>query len=105
MSTCSATLPPDALSRRRRELPMVKVEKNYVFEGLGGKGSLLDVFEGRRQLIVYHFMFGPDDTEGHNSCSLLVDTSATRSICLHSTPRSRSCRGRRSGNSRPSGNG
>jgi predicted dithiol-disulfide oxidoreductase (DUF899 family) len=52
---------------------MVKVDKDYVFEGPGGKVRLLDVFEGRRQLIVYHFMFSPDDTEGHNSCSLLVD--------------------------------
>jgi predicted dithiol-disulfide oxidoreductase (DUF899 family) len=67
------TLRQDALGGRRRELPMVKVDKDYVFEGPGGKVRLLDVFEGRRQLIVYHFMFSPNDTEGHNSCSLLVD--------------------------------
>jgi predicted dithiol-disulfide oxidoreductase (DUF899 family) len=67
------TLRQDALSARRRELPMVAVEEDYVFEGAGGKVRLLDVFEGRRQLIVYHFMFAPGDTEGHNSCSLLVD--------------------------------
>lgn len=67
------TLRQDALSERRRELPMVKVDKDYVFEGPGGKTRLLDMFEGRRQLIVYHFMFAPDATEGHNSCSLLVD--------------------------------
>jgi predicted dithiol-disulfide oxidoreductase (DUF899 family) len=67
------TLRQDALGERRRALPMVKVGKDYVFEGPGGKIRLLDVFEGRRQLIVYHFMFSPDDTEGHNSCSLLVD--------------------------------
>jgi predicted dithiol-disulfide oxidoreductase (DUF899 family) len=67
------TLRQDALGERRRALPMVKVDKDYVFEGPGGKVRLLDVFEGRRQLIVYHFMFSPDDTEGHNSCSLLVD--------------------------------
>jgi predicted dithiol-disulfide oxidoreductase (DUF899 family) len=67
------TLRQDALSARRRELPMVKLDKNYVFEGPRGKTTLLEAFDGRRQLIVYHFMFSPDDTEGHNSCSLLVD--------------------------------
>jgi predicted dithiol-disulfide oxidoreductase (DUF899 family) len=67
------TLRQDALGGLRRELPMVKVDKDYVFEGPGGKVRLLDLFEGRRQLIVYHFMFSPNDTEGHNSCSLLVD--------------------------------
>ena len=50
----------DQLSRRRRELPWVKVEKNYVFEGPGGKTTLAELFEGRSQLIIYHFMFGPD---------------------------------------------
>lgn len=63
----------EALGERRRALPKVKVDKDYVFEGAGGKVRLLDMFEGRRQLIVYHFMFAPGDTEGHNSCSLLVD--------------------------------
>jgi predicted dithiol-disulfide oxidoreductase (DUF899 family) len=67
------TLRREALNARRRELPMVKLDKEYVFEGIDGKASLLDAFEGRRQLIIYHFMFGPDDNEGHNSCSLLVD--------------------------------
>lgn len=67
------TLRQDALSARRRELPMVKVDQDYVFEGAEGKVRLLDVFEGRQQLIVYHFMFAPGDAEGHNSCSLLVD--------------------------------
>jgi predicted dithiol-disulfide oxidoreductase (DUF899 family) len=68
-----ATLAQDAVSASRRELPMVKIEKDYVLEGPDGKTSLLDLFEGRKQLIVYHFMFSPDDEEGHNSCSLLVD--------------------------------
>jgi predicted dithiol-disulfide oxidoreductase (DUF899 family) len=63
------TLRREALNARRRELPMVKLDKEYVFEGIDGRASLLDAFEGRRQLIVYHFMFGPDDNEGHNSCS------------------------------------
>ncbi len=63
----------DELSRERRELPWVKVEKNYVFEGPRGKVSLADLFEGRSQLIVYHFMFGPDWKEGCPSCSFISD--------------------------------
>lgn len=63
----------EVLAERRRNLPMVKVDEEYVFEGADGKLGLLDLFEGRRQLIVYHFMFGPDQLEGHNSCSLMVD--------------------------------
>jgi len=63
----------DALSRQRRELPWVKVEKPYVFEGPGGKETLADLFGGRSQLIVYHFMFGPGWKEGCPSCSLLSD--------------------------------
>lgn len=63
----------EAIASRRRQLPMVKVDEGYVFEGVDGKAGLRDLFEGRRQLIVYHFMFGPDQTEGHNSCALLVD--------------------------------
>ena len=63
----------DDLSRQRRELPWQKVEKPYVFEGPNGKESLADLFDGRSQLIVYHFMFGPDWSEGCKSCSLLAD--------------------------------
>ena len=63
----------DELSRRRRELPWVKVEKNYVFEGPKGKETLADLFDGRSQLIVYHFMFGPDWQEGCPFCSFLAD--------------------------------
>ena len=63
----------DALSAARRELPMVKVEKNYVFEGPEGKETLADLFEGRSQLIVYHFMLGPGWEEGCKSCSFLAD--------------------------------
>lgn len=63
----------DALNARRRELPMVKIDKDYVFEGPSGKASLLDLFEGRRQLIVYHFMFHRDRGEGCDGCSYLVD--------------------------------
>jgi predicted dithiol-disulfide oxidoreductase (DUF899 family) len=68
-----ATRARDALNAGRRRLPMVEIEKDYVFEGPGSKVSLLDLFEGRRQLIVYHFMFDPDWDEGCPSCSFVVD--------------------------------
>ncbi len=63
----------DQLSTERRKLPWVKVEKNYVFDGTHGKETLADLFEGRSQLIIYHFMFGPGWEEGCPSCSLLAD--------------------------------
>ncbi len=63
----------DALSAARRELPWVKVEKAYVFDGPGGQETLADLFDGRSQLIVYHFMMGPDWEEGCKSCSFLAD--------------------------------
>lgn len=63
----------DALSAQRRELPWVKVDKDYVFEGADGSESLSDLFDGRSQLIVYHFMYGPDWEEGCPSCSYLAD--------------------------------
>jgi predicted dithiol-disulfide oxidoreductase (DUF899 family) len=63
----------DELSRERRELPWVKVEKNYVFDGPNGKETLSDLFGSRSQLIIYHFMFGPEWAEGCPSCSLLAD--------------------------------
>ncbi len=63
----------DALSRKRRELPWVKVEKPYVFDGPQGPVSLKDLFQTRSQLIVYHFMFGPGWKEGCPSCSFLAD--------------------------------
>jgi predicted dithiol-disulfide oxidoreductase (DUF899 family) len=63
----------DEVSRMRRELPWEKVEKNYVFEGPKGKETLADLFDGRSQLIVYHFMFGPGWAEGCPSCSFLAD--------------------------------
>lgn len=64
----------DELSRRRRELPWEKVEKQYFFQGPNGKESLSELFDGRGQLIVYHFMFGPGWEEGCPSCSLLGDS-------------------------------
>ena len=63
----------DELSRQRRELPWVKVEKSYVFDGPDGKETLADLFDGRSQLIVYHFMFGPEWKEGCPSCSFVSD--------------------------------
>jgi predicted dithiol-disulfide oxidoreductase (DUF899 family) len=63
----------DRLSERRRALPWVRVEKDYVFEGAEGKVTLAELFDGRSQLIVYHFMFGPDWDEGCPGCSLLAD--------------------------------
>src|SRR5260370_34051588 len=59
----------DALSAERRRLPMVEIEKEYVFEGPGGKASLLDLFEDRRQLIVGHFMFDPSWDDGWPRCT------------------------------------
>ena len=63
----------DALSEQRRALPWVKVDKSYVFDGPNGKQSLADLFDGRNQLIVYHFMLGPDWKDGCPSCSFLAD--------------------------------
>jgi predicted dithiol-disulfide oxidoreductase (DUF899 family) len=67
----------DALAAERRRLPAVRIDKNYVFEGPDGKASLVDLFEGRRQLIVYHFMFAPDvhgwPSAGCEGCSMFVD--------------------------------
>ena len=63
----------DALSQARRDLPWERVEKSYVFDGPSGPESLADLFDGRSQLIVYHFMFGPDATVGCKSCSFWAD--------------------------------
>jgi predicted dithiol-disulfide oxidoreductase (DUF899 family) len=63
----------DALSAARRQLPMVKIDKEYVFDGPDGKKTLADLFDGRGQLIVYHFMFGSGWEEGCKSCSYLAD--------------------------------
>jgi len=66
----------DRLNTERRELPMVEVTKPYVFEGPEGTASLLDLFEGRRQLIVYHFMFHPEWDDGCPSCTAGTDELA-----------------------------
>jgi predicted dithiol-disulfide oxidoreductase (DUF899 family) len=62
-----------ALSAARRQLPAVRLDKEYVFEGAQGRVGLADLFEGRPQLIVYHFMFDPAWNEGCKHCSLLAD--------------------------------
>jgi predicted dithiol-disulfide oxidoreductase (DUF899 family) len=67
------TLLRDELSRQRRELPWEKVDKQYVFDGPNGKETLASLFDGRSQLMVYHFMFGPGWKEGCPSCSYLAD--------------------------------
>ncbi len=63
----------DELSRQRRDLPWVRVEKPYVFQGPNGPATLAELFQGRSQLLVYHFMFGPRMKEGCPSCSLVAD--------------------------------
>src|SRR5262245_64553956 len=72
----AATRARDALAAERRRQPMVRIDKDYVFEGPNGKARLLDLFEGRRQLILYPFMFGPgthgSPDAGCEGCSLFV---------------------------------
>jgi predicted dithiol-disulfide oxidoreductase (DUF899 family) len=63
----------DALAAERRRLPMVQIDKDYVFEGTEGIASLLDLFDGRRQLIVYHFMMAPGSDHRCPGCSSFVD--------------------------------
>ena len=63
----------DQVSEHRRELPWVKVEQEYVFDGPDGKETLAELFAGRSQLIIYHFMLGPGWEEGCKSCSYLAD--------------------------------
>src|SRR6516225_10226358 len=59
----------DAIAAERRDLPWIRVEKKYVFDSPGGEKTLADLFGSKSQLIVYHFMFGPDWSEGCPSCS------------------------------------
>ena len=63
----------DELARRRQEMPWVRIDKAYRFETDDGSASLADLFQGRSQLLVYHFMFGPDYTAGCPSCSAIAD--------------------------------
>jgi predicted dithiol-disulfide oxidoreductase (DUF899 family) len=68
-----ATRARDALAAERRRLPMVRIDKDYAFDGADRKATLLDLFEGRRQLLLYHFMFGPNQDAGCDGCSMFVD--------------------------------
>jgi len=63
----------DQLAQWRQELPWVKIDKDYRFDTDEGRASLADLFRGRSQLLVYHFMFGPDYTAGCPSCSAIAD--------------------------------
>jgi predicted dithiol-disulfide oxidoreductase (DUF899 family) len=63
----------DALAAERRRLPRVLIEKDYLFDGPGGNVTLPDLFEGRSQLLLYHFMFGPNQDVGCDGCSMVVD--------------------------------
>jgi predicted dithiol-disulfide oxidoreductase (DUF899 family) len=63
----------DDLAHKRRQLPWVRIDKDYLFDTEAGKATLADLFRGRSQLIVYHFMFGPDWDEGCQSCSGVAD--------------------------------
>jgi len=68
-----ATRALDALAAKRRRLPMVRIDKEYVFEGPDGPATLADLFEGRSQLVVYHFMFNPETDVGCPHCSFWAD--------------------------------
>jgi predicted dithiol-disulfide oxidoreductase (DUF899 family) len=68
-----ATKSRDHLAAERRRLPMARIDKSYTFDGPDGKATLLDLFEGRRQLLLYSFMFGPNQDAGCNGCSMFVD--------------------------------
>ena len=63
----------DELARQRQDLPWVRIDKTYRFDTDGGKASLPDLFQGRSQLLIYHFMFGPDYTAGCPACSAIAD--------------------------------
>jgi len=63
----------DALNAERRRLPMMKIEKEYTFEGPRGKVPFLEIFEGRPQLLLYHFMFAPGKEQGCSGCSMVAD--------------------------------
>src|SRR6266699_6399570 len=73
----------DELARRRRELPWVPVEKDYTFETERGAKSLAELFDGRSQLLVYHFMFGPSYSAGCPVCSSIADTLAPQVVHLN----------------------
>src|SRR5437868_4798418 len=105
----AATRARDALAAERRRLPMVKIDKPYVFTGVRGKSSLLDLFEGCRQLLLYHFMFAPPvpgwPDAGCVGCSMVTDQfghpahlhARDTSFCLVSLAPLRTLRNSRNG--------
>ncbi|HKW21441.1 MAG TPA: DUF899 domain-containing protein [Ktedonobacterales bacterium] len=80
-----ATQARDRLNAERRRLPMVRIDKEYTFEGPDGKVSLLDLFDGRRQLIVYHFMFDPSWENGCEGCTNFTNNIPSRLSGLHTS--------------------
>ena len=68
-----ATRMRDELAAERRRLPRVRIEKDYVFDGFAGEAGLIDLFDSRGQLLLYHFMFGPNQDVGCDGCSMFVD--------------------------------
>jgi predicted dithiol-disulfide oxidoreductase (DUF899 family) len=72
----------DEIARERRALPWVRIEKSYVFDGPDGRRTLAELFEGRRQLVVQHFMFGPGWEQGCPSCSFMADHTDGMSVHL-----------------------
>jgi predicted dithiol-disulfide oxidoreductase (DUF899 family) len=68
-----ATRARDALAAERRRLPMTRIDKDYILDGPAGKARLPDLFAGRRQLLLYHFMFGPSADHGCDGCAMVVD--------------------------------
>src|SRR5437868_15476205 len=72
----------DELARKRGELPWVAVEKDYSFETVAGTKSLAELFDGRSQLLVYHFMFGPEYAAGCAVCSSIADTPDPNAVHL-----------------------
>ena len=78
----SLTRQRDALAEERSKLPWVKIDKNYVFDTASGKKTLADLFGGKSQLAIYHFMFGPDWEQGCPSCSLITDQMDPMAIHL-----------------------
>ena len=69
----AATRARDALAAERRRLPRIRIERDYAFQGPDGRARLVDLFDGRRQLLLYHFMFGPNQEAGCQGCSMVVD--------------------------------
>ena len=89
----------DEVNTKRRQLPMVEIDSTYKFEGPHGTATLLDLFDHRSQLLVYHFMFDPSWDEGCESCSLIADNIGNLEHCMHATRHSSSCPARRTRNS------